>query len=799
MSYSCQELEAYLVRHKITGPAADYIRLASVDLARDMGSGGYPSVVTQYQSKKMGVTIHTESRTAECIYAILLDADPSVEAFFEQPPAVDCERQTKAGYVRTYSYVPDMLVLGSKGPFVAQIKTEKELRARVDRSKDWVLQSDGAYQDLAAERALKALGLTHVVISTDQLSKIRADNINLLFQSLRHTPEDTGLAARARKFLSGCEFSSLHELAEHVKSKDLSPLIRLVATHVIHTDLSRFSLAEPKACFVTLKPTLLKDDVYGAWEELRRTPQGSPEASASSEILPVARHLARGVRVVELLAAGLSNRTSRRWRAVITEGAKKGISPVVAATPRYHKSGNRERKRPVEVLAFAEHVIRSRWSSQDMPSPAALWRHYKFEADRWHPDYLHVSRPTFAKIFANVRDLLAQERGGRRAANAVANPTNVEDRALKAARAFEMASCDHYLCDLECEVLKANNTTYVMRPWLTVLRDCYTKSVLAFWISLRPPSRRNCALIIRQCLRLHGRLPESLIVDRGAEFTSVYFSALMSHCGINLMLRPSAHPRYGSEAERFFGQFKDLWLAMRPGNRVSLKEVRSVSGSRRPKMLACLSLFDLWEDLETFSRWFDQYAPPSSMASPAALAAESLEKFSCSGRVIPYDDTFLIATAVDDKNYAIDHARGLHIGDHHFWHPALVRSSERSIPVRRDPQDPYRVYALVEGTWVTCATSSAVRNDLKHPLNQMVTGVIALDGADLRRVVREDADYRLMEAIEGRGPDLSRTGVTTGDTCRHPKFEIEKNAANDVDLFADVAKRELDLLEVTRW
>lgn len=412
--------------------------------------------------------------------------------------------------------------------------------------------------------------------------------INLIFQSLRHTPEDADLVARVRKFLGGCEFSSLHELAEHVKSKDLSPLIRLVATHVIHTDLSRFSLAEPKACFVTLNPKLLKDDVYGAWEDLRRTPQGSPEVSASRGILPIARHLSRGVRAVEMLAAGLSNRTSRRWRAVISEGAKEGVSPAVAATPRYHKSGNRERKRPVVVLAFAEHVIRSRWSSQDMPSPAALWRHYKFEADRWHPDYLHVSRPTFAKIFAKVRDLVAHERGGRRAANAVANPTNVEDRALKAARAFELASCDHYLCDLECEVLKANEMTYVTRPWLTVLRDCFTKSVLAFWISLRPPSRRSCSLIIRQCLRIHGRLPESLIVDRGAEFTSAYFSGLMSHCGINLMLRPSGHPRYGSEAERFFGQFKDLWLAMRPGNRVSLKEVRSVSGARRPKMLACL-------------------------------------------------------------------------------------------------------------------------------------------------------------------------------------------------------------------
>ena len=56
-----------------------------------------------------------------------------------------------------------------------------------------------------------------------------------------------------------------------------------------------------------------------------------------------------------------------------------------------------------------------------------------------------------------------------------------------------------------------------------------------------------------------------------------------------------------------------------------------------------------------------------------------------------------------------------------------------------------------------------------------------------------------MEAIEGRGPDLHRDGVTTDETRRPAKFETETNAANDVDLFADVAKRDLDLLEVTTW
>src|SRR5690606_12697756 len=182
---------------------------------------------------------------------------------------------------------------------------------------------------------------------------------------------------------------------------------------------------------------------------------------------------------------------------------------------------------------------------------------YKAAAEGWHPGYKWVSEPTFRKICAETFESLAYGRGGRRAANAAAAPSAVEDRSLKATRPFELASCDHYLCDLHCIVLNANGMAYALRPWLTVLRDCHTKSILAFWLTLRPPSRRSCALIMRQCLRTHNRLPEGVIVDRGADFRSNYFSALMSHCRINLILRPAGHPRFGSEAERFFGQFKE--------------------------------------------------------------------------------------------------------------------------------------------------------------------------------------------------------------------------------------------------
>ena len=797
MSYSSVALDQYLVRHKIAGATADYVLRASAGLARDIGTGGHASVVTEYQSRKMGVTVNTESRTAECVYAIHLDFDNSVEAFFEQPPSIDCYRTTKRGNQRLVNYVPDALVLSDTGPFVAQVKTERELLSKVAISKDWVLQEDGSINDIAADRAFAQLALPHVVVPTSQLNKLRAANISLLLQSLEYGKRDENLAGFIRSFLDRHPITKLSELADALDLVDLSPILYLIAKHEIFTDLSLFSLTEPDACFVSLSPSLLRGDVYDAREHFRRTPECRSDKSVEQRVLPLSAHLAKGVVIVDLIDNGLKGRSARRWKAKIEAGAQKGLSRVAAATPRHDLSGNRNLKRPAIVLAYAENVIRTEWPSTEKPSPAALWRSYKTSAEKWHPDYKHVSRPTFRALTDQLLDELAGKRGGRRVANAAAPPSEVDDRLPKPTRPFELASCDHYLSDLHCVVLHANGMMYAMQPWITVLRDCYTKSVLAFWLTLRAPSRKNCALIIRQCLRTHGRLPEWIIVDRGSDFRSNYFSALMSHCRVNLMLRPAGHPRFGSEAERFFGQFKDLWLSARPGNRVCVREIRSVSGSHRPQNLASLSLLDLWEDLIAFNGWFDHYTVPSSTASPAVLATEGLRKYSCSGRAIPYDETFVIASAVDDATYTVDPRRGIHIDAFHFWHPDLGHCGRHSVPVRRDPQDPYRVYALVKGRWVTCKASASPGYDNMSPIRQAADGVIMLDGARVRDTVRDDSDRLLMETLRQRksAPPLPMDPGAAGVSS---PWEGSSNAT-EIDYFAEVARKDITPAGAGKW
>lgn len=798
MSFSSLDLESYIASHDLPPEAADYLRGASRGLSRNVGTTGYASIKTEYQSLKMGTAVNTESRTGELAFAVHLDHDPDVVGFYEQPPAVDCHRVQKSGRSRLIAYRPDFLVLHKEGPCVVQIKPESKLNKLADESPDWIIEGDN-YRDLAAERSLSALSLPHKVVCISQLSKLRTANIALLLQSLDEPCPDAALTNSCLSHLRESGMMSLASLAKSLGMVDLSPLLVLLAKRQIFTEISRFSLTQPDACFITADPSLLHEAVLHEWEQMARDPAADLEGNASRKALPLARHLKLGVANLNALDNGTRGRSARRWRQKMMEGEAAGLSPVVAVTPKYHLSGNRNPKRPEIVLAFAEDVIRTHWPSDNRPTPSALYRLYKAAAEDFHPQYKHISKPAFYRILDLVRDALALGRGGKRAANAAQEATNVDERALLPSRPFELATCDHYLTDLYCEVLDANGMTYAMQPWLTVLRDCHTKSVLAFWLTLKPPSRRNCALIIRQCLRLHGRLPETIIVDHGAEFESVYFSSLLAHCRVNLMFRPSGHPRFGSEAERFFGQFKDLWLSLRPGNKVSVKEIRSVSGSHRPERLACLSLLDLWDDLLTFNQWLDSYVTESSLASPCVLMQRGLSSFGCSGRELPYDDTFIIASAVDDGTYALDRQRGLHIGAFHYWSPKLSLLAGRgSVDVRIDPEDPYRVYALVDGNWITCLASRSPTYLTQTYLKQAVEGVLVHDGGKARDAAKNDADRNLVSAILSR---QSGNGNTHSDSITSPPPSDAAPAADTEleDLFSAAASSQLDRLETHQW
>lgn len=795
------ELEAYFEKHALTDSAMEYILYARTsDPSRSAGQGGGANLVSRYPSLKMGRTIQTESRTVENLYAIELEYSPLVLEFWDQPPPVPVNRTDRTGKSRPGSYTADFLVLTVDGPTIDELKPAAKIATFLQsRPDDWGLE-DSVPVFRPAREAYAALGLTHRVVSSADINQIRVTNLALLLQS-RNIPDDAmhQLRPHVERVLTQRACVRFADLAAEFQVEDLTPLLQLIDRGIIHASLSNKLLAQPSTVWVAASAAMLALHEEIESNELALTAPGDSNPIKISEV-PSATQAARALAILDRIDQGQRSRSLRGHAKKIKEAEINGESRFRAVLPKYHDRGNRTpRLHPLCVETL------NRFFDEEFAKPTRTSerRSYKIYIDfgkQAHPHLPAVSWPTFRKYLrlANQRKI-GKGRGGLRAANAATPPVDVESRLLTATRSFERGSMDHHECDIHCVIARRGDVVYKARPYLSVLIDCYTKMILALWVSFRAPSSRVCALLMRLCVRRHGRVPEEVIVDWGPDLRSIFFQALIAECRSQHTLRPKSHPRYGSEAERFFGIFKTAWLSMRPGNFANYYEARSVSGTHSAHHVAALTVEEFLAELLAFAEWYNANKVGVDTPSPVELHNEGLRRFPCSGKRVTYDERFIIASAVDVKRYTVDPTRGIHVGELHYWHPMLSRvaaQKTRLTDVKAEPEDPYRVYALVDQQWVTALASGAQQFHTLDPVAQHAKAIRILDGATARTQAKDDADQILIRKMREFENDRLVAAASEQTT---KSADVRAAPDDQKSIFSELRSTNVVPLNKTKW
>lgn len=280
---------------------------------------------------------------------------------------------------------------------------------------------------------------------------------------------------------------------------------------------------------------------------------------------------------------------------------------------------------------------------------------------------------------------------------------------------WAVAHCDHTLLDIE--LVDTETGINLGRPWLTLIIDAYSRSVLGYALSFGAPSRRAVGRALRDCVRRHRRLPSMLVLDGGSEFRSGMLQTLGASFRIVIRYRAASKPRFGAEIESFLGGFTKSFLhALRGGTKLT-KNVRLLTKETEPRRRA---VWDLASLAAFFERWLDDvYHPrphPAHHLPPLTRLAES-QRWSGERvlRLVAYSRAFYIATLpeVDDGGTRVVHAtNGVKVQEVHYFHPdfGLAEVAGKPVPVRADPDDIRYVHAWVQGRWVTA--TAAIYEDL---------------------------------------------------------------------------------------
>src|SRR5579859_6311988 len=321
-------------------------------------------------------------------------------------------------------------------------------------------------------------------------------------------------------------------------------------------------------------------------------------------------------------------------------------------------------------------------------------------------------------------------------------------------RPWEIAHIDHTLVDAELLSSRNGRKRKVLgRAWLTILMDAHSRRILALYLTFDKPSYRSCMMVLRECVRRWGRLPDTIVVDGGAEFHSCYFDLLCALFHITKKKRAASQPRYGSVLERIFGVSNTQLLHQIQGNtKMTHEDVRQVTPEVNPKAHAQWTIETLWVLLWRWAEevWGTTEHPRLEETPIEAFKAGVRRAGVRRNRLISFNEQFLVDTLPSkERRRAKVQVNGVKVNYIYYYCAEFELAGVRgtSVPVRFDPFDGSVVWAFVKTNsgkkrWVRCTSEHS------YALKGCTERELQIAAEELKRKAKLHGDQYAMSAAK---------------------------------------------------
>jgi hypothetical protein len=396
------------------------------------------------------------------------------------------------------------------------------------------------------------------------------------------------------------------------------------------------------------------------------------------------------------------NRTQQRFLAAYKAAQLNYGNGFVGLIPKTSRSGNRKPRLRSEVIELVQDEINTHYLSKTRINVGALHGFIRVRCKACGlpaPSYGWLCK--FVK--AIPQDLLALARSGEKAA--YKHQPRVEEKELSAAlepvRPFERVHVDHTLLDLE--TVEDEAWFGLGRVWITLMIDHFSRRILGVYLTYAAPGYASVLGVMRDCVRRHGRLPDSMVIDGGKEFRGVWFESTCAFFHIMIVRRPPAKARYGSQIERYFGTLNTQLIYSLVGNTQNTRNVRQLTKEFSPSRHAIWTFVALHETINSYLFEIYENAGHGGIAmSPRQKFAEGKARAGHRPqRLVADDENFRILTCPSTRS---GHAKvtpdGVKINYLYYSAPELQRCLGKSVAVRFDPFNAANAYAHVEQGWV---------------------------------------------------------------------------------------------------
>jgi putative transposase len=779
------EFESWRIKNEVSTQTLHYINsnIRNAPPARAVGRGNR-SLTGKYPSKKMGQYIQWESRTVEGPAVYMMENDPEVLEYYDQPNKINLRYTDSNGRNRAFLYTPDFFVILKNQAGWEEWKTEEELQA-ISGKQPWryVKDSSGIWSCPPAEEYAKEHGLFFKVRTQKEINWNLIRNFNFLDSFLRKVDkvevEPSNLEQIKKRIFKNPSIKLIKLLEENSSEFSADDIYISIIKGLLFVNLNECVLAEPekvsmflsmehyqmynnlincKADSPTVETVSLEINEKLLWDEVLWTvinvgsqtisllspeymlvelprntiqnliiqnkilPSSVKTTNKSEEMITdflmtaneddyeVANYRLECIRMYKQGASKESDpspRTIRDWAKKFREAEEIYGNGYLGLIPNHKNRGNRLSRLNDQVKELMNKVIEEEYETKIQKNKTVVYGELLNRCEELGlvaPSYVTFS----SFINKKPREEKVRARKGERAA--YQEKTFYWELNSKTPRhgdfAFNICHLDH--TELDIELVCSQTGKKLGRPYLSLMTDAFTRRILAFYISFESPSYRSCMMILRDCVKRYNRLPQSIVVDNGKEFHSIYFETLLAMYECEVRRRPAAQPRYGSILERLFGTTNTMVIHNLEGNTKIMKDVRQVTKKVNPKTNASWTLEGIYNSLEEF--FFDLYdniEHPSLGQSPKEAYVDSLL---ISGQrkqsIIKYDSTFEVMTLPSTKTGVskLQPSLGVKINYIYYWNDEFKNPEieKTKIKVRFDPYNLGVAYAYVNNRWIKC-------------------------------------------------------------------------------------------------
>lgn len=459
------------------------------------------------------------------------------------------------------------------------------------------------------------------------------------------------------------------------------------------------------------------------------------------------------------LPPGVQLRTVARWKSKYKAAERAYGNGLVGLLPCWDRCGDRLTvKLHPDARRIMLEAITDEYETIVRKGKYVVWSMVVERCEK-----IEVKHPSYTTFVQYVRRrpeyLQVLKRMGHRAAYAL-KPFYFRlgpDTPRHGDRPFEICHIDH--TELDIELIDPRDGTNLGRPWATFMIDACSRRILAIYLTFDPPSDCSNMMVIRDCVRRHGRLPQTIVVDGGADFHSVYFETLAAAFEITVKTRPAAEPRFGSVIERLFHTTNKQFVHNLIGNTQITRNVRQMTKGNDPKRLAVWSLGHLYQALCDWA--FNKYDTEEHRTLKQSPRNAYFSGLRLTGvrhhRLISYDEEFRILTmpAVKKgtaKNIA---GRGVKIKNKYYRCEELYEPEfeGENLPARYDPFNYGFAYVYLKDRWVKCFSDNFHELEGRTEREQMLMS--AEESMRERRYSRGATGRALKRAREHR-EDMER-------------------------------------------